>query len=188
MRVGGVLLASGQGRRFGSNKLLAQVEGVPLYLRAMDTLGKAGLHRLAVCSPYTEILAAGENSGFLPLRNEHAAEGISASVRLGLSAMEDLDGVLFAVCDQPYLTTESIKRLLDSFLESREAVCALSWQGRRGNPAVFPSSLFPELLALSGDTGGGAVIRRHPDRLRLVEARSPRELVDVDTPTDLCGI
>ena len=53
MRVGGVLLASGQGRRFGSNKLLAQVEGVPLYLRAMDTLGKAGLHRLAVCSPYT---------------------------------------------------------------------------------------------------------------------------------------
>ena len=104
MRVGGVLLASGQGKRFGSNKLLAEVEGVPLYRRAMDTLAGAGLHRLAVCSPYPEILAAGENSGFLPLRNEHAAEGISASVRLGLSAMADLDGVLFAVCDQPYLT------------------------------------------------------------------------------------
>ncbi|MGN8896930.1 nucleotidyltransferase family protein [Flavonifractor sp. HCP28S3_F3] len=185
MRVGGVLLASGQGRRFGSNKLLAEVEGIPLYRRAMDTLAGAGLHRLAVCSPYPEILAAGENSGFLPLRNEHAAEGISASVRLGLSAMEDLDGVLFAVCDQPYLTTESIINLINSFQELKTAICALSWQGQRGNPVIFPRDLFGELAALTGDVGGGAVIRRHPDRLLLVEAFSTWELSDVDKPEDL---
>ena len=188
MRVGAVLLASGAGRRFGSNKLLADWHGAPLICRALSAVPPALFSRAAVCSPYPRVLALAEVAGFLPLRNAHAREGVSASIRLGLGAMTDLDGVLFAVCDQPYLTTESIKRLLDSFLESREAVCALSWQGRRGNPAVFPSSLFPELLALSGDTGGGAVIRRHPDRLRLVEARSPRELVDVDTPTDLCGM
>lgn len=185
MRVGGVLLASGQGKRFGSNKLLAEIEGVPLYRRAMDTLVGAGLHRLAVCSPYPEILTAGENSGFLPLRNEHAAEGISASVRLGLSAMEDLDGVLFSVCDQPHLTTKSIIKLIDSFQESKTAVCALSWGGRRGNPVIFPRDLFGELAALTGDVGGGAVIRRHPDRLVLVEAFSPKELSDVDKPDDL---
>ena len=185
MRVGGVLLASGQGKRFGSNKLLAEIEGVPLYRRAMDTLAGAGLHRLAVCSPYPEILTAGENSGFLPLRNEYAAEGISASVRLGLSAMEDLDGVLFSVCDQPYLNTKSIIKLIDSFQESKTAVCALSWGGRRGNPVIFPRDLFGELAALTGDVGGGAVIRRHPDRLVLVEAFSPKELSDVDKPDDL---
>ena len=50
-RVGAVLLASGLGRRFGSNKLLRLVEGVPLYRRAMTTLAGAGLDRLAVCSP-----------------------------------------------------------------------------------------------------------------------------------------
>lgn len=185
MRLGGVLLASGQGKRFGSNKLLAEVEGVPLYRRAMDTLAEAGLHRLAVCSPYPEILAAGENSGFLPLRNDHAAEGISASVRLGLSAMDDLDGVLFSVCDQPYLTTKSIIRIIDSFQQSKTAICALSWAGRRGNPVIFPRDLFGELAALTGDVGGGAVIRRHPDRLILVEAFSPKELSDVDKPDDL---
>lgn len=185
MRIGGVLLASGQGRRFGSNKLLAEVEGIPLCRRAMDTLAGAGLHRLAVCSPYPEILAAGENSGFLPLRNDQAAEGISASVRLGLSAMDDLDGVLFAVCDQPYLTTKSIIKLVNSFLESKSAICALSWKGQRGNPVIFPKDLFGELAALTGDVGGGAVIRRHPDRLLLVEAFSTRELSDVDKPEDL---
>ena len=38
---------------------------------------------------------------------------------------------------------------------------------------------------LTGDAGGGAVLRRHRSRLRLVEALSPRELLDVDTPADL---
>ena len=179
------MLASGQGKRFGSNKLLAEIAGVPLYRRAMDTLAGAGLHRLAVCSPYPEILAAGENSGFLPLRNEHAAEGISASVRLGLSAMEDLDGVLFSVCDQPFLTTNSIICLKDTFKESANAICALSWMGQRGNPVIFPADLLGELAALTGDTGGGAVVKRHPERLVMVAADSPRELFDVDTPADL---
>lgn len=187
MKIGGVLMASGQGRRFGSNKLLVPVEGVPLYQRAMTTLAGVGLDRLAVCSPYEEVLSAGASLGFLPLPNPNASEGISASIRLGLGAMAGMDGVLFAVCDQPFLTTESIQRLIHSFLQSKTAICALSWQGQRGNPVLFPRQLFGELSALTGDTGGGAVIRRHPERLVLVAASSPRELADVDCPGDLEG-
>ena len=184
MKLGGVLMASGQGRRFGANKLLALVEGVPLYRRAMTALAGAGLDRLAVCSPYPEVLEAGAALGFLPLPNPGAEEGISASIRLGLSAMEGMDGVLFSVCDQPFLTTASIIKLLNHFQQSKNAICALAWQGQRGNPVVFPADLFGELAALTGDTGGGAVIRRHPERLALVEAGSPRELADLDRRED----
>lgn len=184
-RIGAVLLASGQGRRFGSNKLLRLVEGVPLYRRAMTTLAGAGLDRLAVCSPYQEVLRAGEELGFLPLHNPDGAEGISASIRLGLSRMEGMDGVLFSVCDQPFLTTNSIIRLKDAFQESENAICALSWMGQRGNPVLFPADLLGELAALTGDTGGGAVVKRHLERLVMVAADSPRELFDVDTPADL---
>lgn len=180
-----MLLASGLGRRFGSNKLLSAVEGVPLYRRAMAALAGAGLDRLAVCSPYREVLEAGQALGFLPLYNPDGAEGISASIRLGLAHMGELDGVLFSVCDQPYLTTNSIINLVNCFKQSKTAICALSWGGQRGNPAVFPADLFGELAALTGDTGGGAVIRRHPERLVLVEAGCARELADVDTPADL---
>lgn len=184
-RVGAVLLASGLGRRFGSNKLLTAVEGVPLYRRAMTTLAGAGLDRLAVCSPYPEVLEAGEALGFLPLYNPHGAEGISASIRLGVSRMGDMDGVLFSVCDQPFLTTNSIIRLKKAFEESENAICALSWNGQRGNPVLFPADLLDELAALTGDTGGGAVAKRHQDRLVLVEVVSPNELADVDRPEDL---
>ena len=183
--VGAVLLASGAGARFGANKLLVPVEGVPLCRRAMAALAGAGLDRLAVCSPYGEVLSAGEEYGFLPLFNPDAAEGVAASIRLGTAAMDGMDGAVFAVCDQPFLTTESIQNLINAFLESKDAICALSWRGQRGNPVLFPADLFGELAALTGDTGGSAVLRRHPGRLRLVEARFPGELRDVDTPADL---
>ena len=96
-----------------------------------------------------------------------------------------MDGVLFSVCDQPFLTTESIIKLKNTFTCSDNAICALAWRGNRGNPVLFPADLLDELAALTGDTGGGAVVKRHLDRLVLVEAFSPKELDDVDNPEDL---
>lgn len=183
MRVGAVLMASGFSRRFGSNKLLEPVEGVPMILRAFDALPAALFERAVVVSACPEILAMAGERGYLPIPNPGAAEGQSASIRLGLSELPDMDGILFAVCDQPWLRRKSVERLLERF--SAGCICALSRQGKRGNPVIFPSSLFPELLALTGDQGGGRIIRANPHRLRLVEAEDVWELQDVDTPIDL---
>lgn len=185
LRVGCVLMASGFGRRFGGNKLLARMEGEPLYRRAMETLAPVPFARRVVVSRFEPVLRAGPAYGFAPVWNAAAVEGIAATVRLGTAALEGLDGALFAVCDQPFLTTESILHLLYSFEKSPQNIHALSWAGARGNPVLFPAALFAELRTLTGDVGGGRVIKRHPERLTLVEAISPRELADVDRPEDL---
>ena len=185
MKVGCVLLAAGSGRRFGCNKLLAQVEGVPLYRRAMAVYAPVPFARRVVVSRHAPVLQAGAALGFAPVYNARAEEGIAASVRLGTAAMMGLDGALFAVCDQPYLSTKSIFYIFNSFKESPWHIWALSWQGRRGNPVLFPADFFGELSALSGDRGGAQVIRRHPERLSLVEAAHPRELFDIDRRADL---
>lgn len=184
MNLGCVLLASGYGRRYGSNKLLAFRDGLPLYRRAFAALPPALFSKAVVTSQYGEILTAAGEEGYLPLFNPRPWEGISAGLRLGLSALTETDGTMFAVCDQPNLTTVSIIRLIDCFSEFPGSICALSWKGRRGNPVVFPRALYPELLSLRGDTGGSAVIKGHPELLRLVEAGSAGELRDVDTPED----
>lgn len=185
MEIGCVLMASGFGRRFGSNKLLLPVEGVPLVQRALTLYAGAPFARRVVVSQYESILSLGRKAGFLPLPNLEAARGISASVTLGTRACMDLDGILFGVCDQPWLTPESVNALLEAFQSYPDRICSLCYGERRGNPALFPSALFPELLALTGDTGGGQVIRRHKELLHLVLAAHPRELFDIDRPEDL---
>ena len=89
--------------------------------------------------------------------------------------------------DQPLLTSDSLRCLTERFREEPDRIIAAACEGRRGSPCLFPRSLFPELLALSGDTGGGAVIRRHPDLLVTVEVPA-RELADADTPEALSAL
>ena len=185
MKLGAVLMAAGFGRRFGGNKLLVPVDGVLMVERAFHALPPVPFDRAAVVSACPEILTLGSSAGFLPVFNPDAAEGRAASVRLGLEQMRDMDGVLFAVCDQPWLRRESVERLLVDFAARPDHICALGFEGRRGNPAVFPRALFPELLALSGEEGGGKVIKAHPLLVCLTQAADPRELLDVDRPEDL---
>ena len=187
IKVALVLMASGAGRRFGSNKLLRTVDGLPLVRRVMAACPPELFAPALVVSRYPEILSLAEELGYPPVFNGGAEEGISATVRLGAAAAEQAgaDGALFAVADQPWLTRASVERVIAAFAARPDTIPALSWQGKKGNPCLFPRELFPELSALTGDTGGGAVIKAHPDRLVLVEADSAAELLDVDTPADL---
>lgn len=180
--VSAVLLASGLSRRYGSNKLLELVDGLPLYRRAFAALPAPLFHRAAVVSCYDEILLAAEEAGYLPVLNPAPEEGQSLSLRLGLEAVAEGAAVLFSVCDQPRLTRESVQALLSAYQAHPGSITALSHRGRRGNPVIFPALYFPELMALTGDTGGSPILRAHPEALRLVEAVSPEELEDMDVP------
>ncbi len=178
-------MASGAGSRFGGNKLFANVEGRPLVDRAMDAYPPALFHRAVVVSRYPALLVLAGARGYHSILNQGADEGISASIRLGLAEMGETDGILFAVCDQPWLTEDSVKRVLAAFEAQPSRIAALAWQGKKGNPCLFPPALYGELAALTGDRGGGAVIKAHPESLLLVEAAHPRELHDIDRPDDL---
>ena len=182
MKIGCVVLAAGNARRFGSNKLNAQVEGVSLIRRALDAV-PGGLATVVV-SQYPDILALAGEYGFDALLNDRPELGLSRSVRLGLAHLSDCDGVLFLVSDQPRLKRDSVEALAALWAQNPEKIAAMAHNGVRGNPCLFPARLFPELLALTGDRGGSAVIRHHEDDLILLETDAP-ELADVDTPAAL---
>ena len=182
MKIGCVVLAAGNARRFGSNKLNAQVEGVSLIRRALDAV-PGGLATVVV-SQYPDILALAGEYGFAAVANDRPDLGLSRSVRLGLERLSDCDGVLFLVSDQPRLKRDSVEALAALWAQNPEKIAAMAHNGVRGNPCLFPARLFPELLALTGDRGGNAVIRHHEDDLILLETDAP-ELADVDTPAAL---
>lgn len=183
-KIGCVVLASGYGRRYGANKLAVSLEGRSLIRRALEAIPAERLAKAVVVTQYEEVAACAKQYNFTVIRNEHPERGISQSLRLGLAALHDCDGVLFTVADQPLLRQESITALLDLWSRQPEKIASMSSGGRRGNPCLFPALLFPELMALEGDRGGSAVIRRHPEDLVLLEVDA-LELADVDTPQAL---
>ncbi len=185
MKIGIILLAAGAGKRFGGNKLMADVGGKPLYLNAMektDRLEKAAFKVVVTGSPV--IAEAGRRRGFLVVENCQPEMGISRSVALGTEAAQKAapDGLLFMVCDQPWLREATLKSMLDGY---NGGILALKCREQTGNPVIFPREYFEELKALSGDRGGRRVMQRHKDRVQFLEIDDSKELQDIDFKEDL---
>lgn len=184
MKIGCVVMAAGDARRFGENKLAAVLDGKMLIRRALEAVPAEEFCTVAVVTQYPEVEALAEEFGFTPVHNPHPDWGISHTIRLGLEALGDCDGALFQVSDQPMLRRESIRAEVACFRRHPDKLVGLGHGGVRGNPCIFPAAYFPELLELTEDRGGSSVIRRHEADLLLVEVPA-WELEDVDTPQAL---
>lgn len=186
-RLGCVVMASGNARRFGDNKLAAELDGRSLILRALEAVPRERLETVAVVTQYPEVMALARNFGFRAVENVHPEYGISHTIALGISALGDCAGALFLVSDQPLLRRESVAALIRFWQEQPDRLAALAHGGVRGNPCIFPARFFPELLELTEDHGGNTVIRRCGEDLRLWEVPA-EELTDVDTPEALAAL
>lgn len=197
-KIGMVYMASGFGSRFGSNKMLAELEGKPLFLHGLEHLEESALAleqggelktQILVVSQYEEILqAAQRQNGSISVRgiyNPDSQEGITASLRLGTEAAgEDWDACLYFVGDQPYMKPETLTAFVQGFLDSGRGIGCVCCEGKRGNPAAFTSAYRRELLALTGDKGGSQIMKSHPEDIWTMEA-APEELKDIDVAEDL---
>lgn len=180
MKIGCIVMAAGDARRFGENKLASLLGGKPLIEYALEAVPKEKFFRVAVVTQYPEVEAMASSHGFLPIHNPHPDWGISHTIRLGLEALGACDAALFQVSDQPLLRRETVSAEVDFFLAHPDKLVGLAHNGVRGNPCIFPAAYFPQLLALTEDHGGSSVIRRHEENLLLFEAPA-LELDDVDT-------
>lgn len=184
-----IYLAAGNSRRFGSNKLLYNYCGKPLYRHGLDML--LGLVQedntvsLTVVTQYEQIEKELKKEGISVILNEDSRDGVSYSIRAGIRAIEPVsegDYVIFVVADQPHLTKETIQGLL-RYADGETETASAVFGKRPGNPVLFSMRLKKELLSLTGDQGGRTVVKKHT--CRYVPVLSEKELLDVDTREDL---
>lgn len=183
-RIGCLVMAAGNARRFAANKLTAELDGKPLIRRTLEAVPQGLFARVSVVTQYPEIARLAEEFGFSAISNSHPDWGISHTILLGTRAMADCDAILYLVSDQPLLRQDSILRVVQAWCDAPDCIVGASHNGKRGNPCIFPRRFFPELMQLQADNGGNQVIRAHPQCLRLVEIPQ-QELTDVDTPAAL---
>ena len=185
LKIGCVLMASGNAKRFGDNKLNKKLNGISLIDRALNAIPVDKLYKVAVVSQYSEVIDKAHRYGFTGIKNKHPDYGISHTIKLGLDATNDCDAVMFMVSDQPLLRKDSVSQMLDFYIKNSKFLVGMSYKGVRGNPCVFHKEFIDGLRKLTEDNGGNTIIRMHEDRLKLFEVDHPDELSDIDTKEDL---
>ena len=189
MKLACLLVAAGSGSRFGGDKLRLLIDGQPMGVHALDVLQRApfALRVLITSADKGYLIEAAKARHYDIVINPAPERCMSSSVRLGtehISKTGAYDGILYAVADQPNVSAATVMRLLKAFSAEPGCIWAPEAEGKRGNPVIFPASLYEELMKVQGDRGGRQVIAAHPDLLRTM-AVDATELKDIDTKEDL---
>ena len=174
-------MASGHSKRFGEDKLVTLIDGVPMAERCFRAAPEGVFDTVAVVTRSEAVAGLARGHGFAAVMNPDTTDDTAETIRLCLDAAQGSIGCVFAVCDQPWLTADSYRALAAAFAERPDCITALSWRGEPGNPVIFPAALFDELRALPPHGTGRQVIARHRSLLRLTEVGSELELRDIDT-------
>ena len=181
-KIGCVILASGMGKRFGSNKLMADFHGKPMIQWAIAATDGLFSCRVVVTRHEAVASLCREQNIDVVL---HDLPYRSDTVRLGLEAMPNLDACMFLPADQPLLRWETIAMLLENQKSNPDSIIRPAYDDQEGSPVLFPAWAFHELKNLPEGKGGGVVIKNHPHEVCRVSVANPFELADVDTPETL---
>ena len=182
-----IVLAAGAARRFGSQKLLHPLDGVPLVRASVERLLSAGPEQTIVVVGHDADGVRHALSGVAVtiVENPDPDRGMSSSLRAGLAAVSGRAvAVIVALGDQPLDRDEIVPSLVARFGGDDAAIVAPRYQGVQGVPVLFARPVFPELEALTGDEGARRVVMRDASRVVYVDFDFPMP-ADVDTPGDL---
>lgn len=181
------LLAAGRSARFGAaDKLAADFRAAPLGLHAASALEALDLsQRWVILRDLAHPCVDGwRASGFEPMVNAEADEGMGASLRLAARLAEDSDADALLVClaDMPLVTPAHLAALCDAWRQHGGIVASRDG-ALVSPPAVFARARFPALAALTGDRGAKALL----GQATLVDS-PPGTLADVDDPATLARL
>ncbi|HEY4218046.1 MAG TPA: nucleotidyltransferase family protein [Gemmatimonadaceae bacterium] len=187
--IAGLLLAAGGARRFGSQKLLAQLDGQPLVRHAANVLiSTTDRVTVVVGNDARQVQSTLNDLDADVVDNAEWATGLASSLRCGIAALPvEAEAVVVALGDQPRVDAIVIREVIARWRAGGRAIVATRYAGVQGHPVLFDRAVFDELLALEGDRGAKSVIERIPERVEYVDVHVPAPR-DVDTPDDLAAL
>jgi molybdenum cofactor cytidylyltransferase len=178
----GLVLAAGEGRRFGGPKQLARVGGRPVLERALDALRDVRPRIVVLGARAEEVRAAADLRDARVVLCDDWEEGMAASLRCGIAALGDVDAAVVLLADQPFVTAEAVAAVLAAAEGGHDAVRA-TYAGIPGHPVLLGRALLSRAAELRGDVGFRAVLEEA--EVLGVEAGHLGDPADIDTREQL---
>ncbi len=203
MNVVGVILAAGASRRFAEQPPPSGHESLPRLKQLLPFGGESLVRRVSLSAAASKLSSVLVVIGFdaeavrneisdLPVEiveNPDWQAGQSTSVRAGLSSIDPgAEAAIFLPCDQPFLSAETIDRLIEARAERGTSILIAAFEGRQGAPVLISREFFEQMSTLQGDEGGRQMFWMHTDSLGMVELDSALPLEDIDTFDDYLAL
>jgi|TARA_B110000263_G_scaffold201857_1_gene181424 molybdenum cofactor cytidylyltransferase len=184
-RIGAIVLAAGFSTRFDGMKLCAKLaNGKTVFSQTLQNIITAIPNIIIVTRPEVAKLLsvkAGTDSSLHIFKG--AESGMGSSLSYGIQQIKDWDACLVCLADMPFILPSTYSTLASSLTSER--IVIPNYRAKPGNPVGFGKKFFPELIALTGDSGGKKIAFDNPVYLYEVAVNDPAILIDIDTVADL---
>jgi len=184
-----LILAAGNSSRLGFPKQSVLFQGVPLLKHAVTTAIKAGCDPVYVVSGanYEGDLEILSNIIYHHLINKQWEKGIGNSIRFGvkeiLSGNPDCPSIILMVCDQPYLTSEHLTKMIEFSTDPSIEVVGSKYNDTLGTPVLFKSAFFPLLMSMQDNMGAKKLLNKSNPSMKFIELENGE--IDIDTKEDI---
>ena len=191
MSLAAIILAAGSSRRFGTgNKLLADIDGMPLirHVALRVLASRAGRVLVVTGHQNDKVEQALAGLDVICVHNTRHLDGMSTTVAAGIKALPaEVQAAMITPGDLPEISPQLIDRLIAIATASggERIVFPTLPTGEQRNPVLWPKHYFAELAALSGDTGARGLIKKHQAQALPVPMTTPEAFADIDRPEDL---
>ena len=185
--ISALVLAAGEGTRFGGTKQLEILRDKPLVQHAVDAASGGGVDEIVVVLGHDALrvrdaLDLPEGARFVV--NERFADGQSTSLAAGLRALDPTsEAAIVLLADQPGIAEHHVRALMTAFEAAAPEIMRIRFRDGPG-PAILARSVWDEVMRLSGDIGARALLESEPGRARWVDVEEDAP-PDVDRRADL---
>jgi len=191
--ISSIILAAGESRRVGKLKQLLPFGNSTIIETVIDNLLSAKLDEVIVILGHAaeRIKAQIQRKPVKIIYNSNYKLGMLTSVQCGvlaankkiqsLTSDDSRNGFLIALVDQPFLTSDIIKNLVEAFDKTNKGIVLPTYKERRGHPVIFHTKYASEILGLSEDSEGlREVVRKHQDDIHEFPVNTDRIIKDID--------
>jgi len=182
-----IVLAAGESRRMGIQKLLLPFGGTTVIAHVVDHLLRNALDKVLVVVGHegNRIADALSDRRVSIVTNPNYKAGMLSSVRCGLRALpQQCDTVMVVLGDQPAITSKLVDELVQAFAATDKGIVVPLHCGRRGHPLVFSAHYRDEILTRYDGVGLRGLLRARPDDVFELNVTTAAVLSDMDYPED----
>ena len=193
--ISSILLAAGQSLRMrGKNKLIKEVDGIPLIKYAVKNILASTVDEIIIVLGHEKDLIKniiGVNKKIKFVYNRDFKKGISSSIKIGLNHIsKKTDAFFISLGDMPNVNQNIYNKLIKSMIKYnkklkpkyKKEIIIPTFETKNGNPVLFSKFMKRKVMLVKNDTGANEIIKLNKDKILNIPFDNDGILLDFDTP------